>query len=63
MRMMQTNFVGVINVTNAVLPHMRNRREGSVVFIGSRSAFRNQIEVRVSICPCLVFISRRGSTV
>jgi NAD(P)-dependent dehydrogenase (short-subunit alcohol dehydrogenase family) len=44
MHMMQTNFVGVINVTNAVLPHMRNRREGSVVFIGSRSAFRNQIQ-------------------
>ncbi|KAF8268959.1 hypothetical protein EI94DRAFT_1726520 [Lactarius quietus] len=40
-----TNFVGVMNVTNAVLPHMRSRREGSVVFIGSRSAFRNQIEV------------------
>jgi len=44
MHMMQTNFVGVINVTNAVLPHMRGRREGSVVFIGSRTAFRNQIE-------------------
>ncbi|KAH9067866.1 NAD-P-binding protein [Lactarius vividus] len=44
MRMMQTNFVGVLNVTNAILPHMRSRREGSVVFMGSRSAFRNQIE-------------------
>ncbi|KAI9441389.1 NAD-P-binding protein [Lactarius indigo] len=45
MRMMQTNFVGVLNVTNATLPHMRSRREGSVVFMGSRSAFRNRIEV------------------
>ncbi|KAH9072910.1 NAD-P-binding protein [Lactarius deliciosus] len=45
MHMMQTNFVGVLNVTNAVLPHMRSRREGSIVFMGSRSAFRNQIEV------------------
>ncbi|KAH9050252.1 NAD-P-binding protein [Lactarius hengduanensis] len=44
MHMMQTNFVGVLNVTNAVLPHMRSRREGSIVFMGSRSAFRNQIE-------------------
>jgi NADP-dependent 3-hydroxy acid dehydrogenase YdfG len=44
-RVMQTNFVGVLNVTNAVLPHMRNRREGLIVCIGSRSAFRNQMTV------------------
>jgi NADP-dependent 3-hydroxy acid dehydrogenase YdfG len=62
MQMMQTNFVGVLNVTNAVLPHMRNRCEGSVVFIGSRSAFRNQIPVRVFLCPLLVFISWPGLT-
>lgn len=58
MHMMQTNFVGVINVTNAVLPHMRGRREGSVVFIGSRSAFRNQKQVRLSLNLRLIFISR-----
>ncbi|KAI0258844.1 hypothetical protein BC834DRAFT_909230 [Gloeopeniophorella convolvens] len=43
MRDMQTNFVGPMNVTNAVLPHMRSRREGTVVFVGSRSAYRNQM--------------------
>ncbi|KAI0259360.1 NAD-P-binding protein [Gloeopeniophorella convolvens] len=43
MRDMQTNFVGPVNVTNAVLPHMRSRREGTVVFVGSRSAYRNQM--------------------
>lgn len=63
MQMMQTNFIGVINVTNAVLPHMRNRREGSVVFIGSRSAYRNQIHVRIFLCPLLIFISRPGLTI
>ena len=63
MRMMQTNFVGTVNVTNAVLPHMRSRHKGSIVFIGSRSAFRNQITVRVFLYPCLVFVSCRGSTV
>ncbi|KAI0254592.1 NAD(P)-binding protein [Lactifluus subvellereus] len=42
-RVMRTNFVGVLNVTNAVLPHMRNRREGLIVFIGSRSAFRTEM--------------------
>ncbi|EPT00835.1 NAD-binding protein [Fomitopsis schrenkii] len=35
----QTNVMGVINVTNAVLPHMRARRSGTIVMIGSRSAW------------------------
>jgi len=43
MNVMNTNFFGAVNVTNAILPHMRDRREGCVVFIGSRSVFRNQI--------------------
>ena len=47
MNVMNTNFFGAVNVTNAVLPHMRDRREGCVVFIGSRSVFRNQKMVRV----------------
>lgn len=47
MNVMNTNFFGAVNVTNAILPHMRDRREGCVVFIGSRSVFRNQITVRV----------------
>ena len=47
MDVMNTNFFGAVNVTNAVLPHMRDRREGCVVFIGSRSTFRNQKIVRV----------------
>nr|VWO94541.1 ATP-dependent RNA helicase CshA (EC [Ganoderma boninense] len=36
----QTNLFGVLNVTNAVLPHMRERRAGTVVILGSRSAWR-----------------------
>ncbi|OBZ70280.1 putative oxidoreductase YusZ [Grifola frondosa] len=36
----QTNIFGVLNVTNAILPHMRERRAGTVVIIGSRSAWR-----------------------
>ncbi|KAA1472753.1 NAD-P-binding protein [Dentipellis sp. KUC8613] len=39
---LQTNLFGVINVTNAILPHMRERRDGTVVIIGSRSAWRNE---------------------
>ncbi|KAI0729024.1 hypothetical protein C8Q72DRAFT_884693 [Fomitopsis betulina] len=32
----QVNFFGLINVTNAVLPYMRQQRSGTVVFMGSR---------------------------
>jgi len=43
MRDMKTNFVGPMNVTNAILPHMRMRHDGIIVFIGSRSAYRSQM--------------------
>ncbi|VDC00544.1 unnamed protein product [Peniophora sp. CBMAI 1063] len=37
---METNFFGVVKCTNAILPHMRARREGTIVIVGSRSAFK-----------------------
>ncbi|KAH9841081.1 uncharacterized protein C8Q71DRAFT_438143 [Rhodofomes roseus] len=36
MTQFQTNFFGLINVTNAVLPYMRQRRSGTLVVMGSR---------------------------
>lgn len=42
------NVYGVVNVTNAVLPYMRDRRSGIVVITGSRVAYRNEVLVRVS---------------
>lgn len=45
MRDMKTNFVGPMNITNAILPHMRMRRDGTIVFVGSRSAYRSQMVV------------------
>lgn len=39
---MKINLFGVMNVTNAVLPYMRARREGTILIVGSRSAWRNE---------------------
>ena len=52
MRDMKTNFVGPMNVTNAILPHMRTRRDGSIIFIGSRSAYRTQMVVSAFLLLC-----------
>ncbi|KAF8510246.1 hypothetical protein JB92DRAFT_2941172 [Gautieria morchelliformis] len=35
----KTNIYGVVNVTNAFLPNMRDRRSGTVVIVGSRSGW------------------------
>ncbi|KAI1080025.1 NAD(P)-binding protein [Whalleya microplaca] len=35
----ETNVFGVLKVTRAALPHMRERRTGTLVFIGSRSGW------------------------
>ncbi|KIJ56035.1 hypothetical protein M422DRAFT_23474 [Sphaerobolus stellatus SS14] len=46
--MFKTNLYGPINVTNAFLPHMRERRDGTVVFVGSRSGWRTEMPVTVA---------------
>jgi len=35
------SFFGTINVTNALLPHMRAQRSGTVIVVGSRAPFKN----------------------
>jgi hypothetical protein len=52
-----------MNVTNAVLPHMRLRRDGTIVVIGSRSAFRSQMAVRTFLHCTPRFVSESGDHV
>ncbi|CCM04640.1 uncharacterized protein FIBRA_06824 [Fibroporia radiculosa] len=40
---LQMNLVGTLNVTNAVLPSMRERRDGTVIFLGSRSVWKPEV--------------------
>ncbi|KAI0328782.1 NAD-P-binding protein [Cubamyces sp. BRFM 1775] len=42
MKVMTVNYGGTVNVTNAVLPHMRERRSGIVLIYGSRTGYRNE---------------------
>lgn len=42
-RQFHSNVFGVLDVTNATLPYMRERKCGTIVIIGSRSAWRPEI--------------------
>ncbi|KAG1823222.1 hypothetical protein EV424DRAFT_1346402 [Suillus variegatus] len=43
-RQFRPNVCGVLDVTNAALPYMRERKSGTVVIIGSRSAWRPEVK-------------------
>ncbi|KAG1894361.1 uncharacterized protein F5891DRAFT_1256111 [Suillus fuscotomentosus] len=43
-RQFRPNVLGVLDVTNAALPYMRERKSGTVVIIGSRSAWRPEVK-------------------
>jgi NADP-dependent 3-hydroxy acid dehydrogenase YdfG len=45
----EVNFFGVVKVINAFLPHMRSRRDGTIVIIGSRSVYFNEFPVRQTL--------------
>jgi NAD(P)-dependent dehydrogenase (short-subunit alcohol dehydrogenase family) len=42
-RQFRPNVFGVLDVTNAALPYMRERKSGTIVIIGSRSAWRSEV--------------------
>ena len=44
-RMFDTNVFGLMDVTTAALPYLRKSKDGRMVVIGSRSAWRPEIPV------------------
>lgn len=45
MKAFNVHVFGTMNVTYAMLPHMRKRQSGTVVIIGSKCAFNNEYDV------------------
>jgi len=43
LQQLPANLFGPINVTNAFLPHMRTRKSGTILFVGSRTAWHDRI--------------------
>lgn len=43
------NFFATINVTVAFLPHMRERKSGTIVLMGSRHAWKSQFPVSTAL--------------
>lgn len=52
MQQFQTNVFGVLNVTNAVLPHMRECQSGTVVIVGSRTGWHAACPVSLAHLYC-----------
>lgn len=57
--MFDLNLFGLIDVTNAALPHLRARRSGTVVHIGSRSSWNSEVPVSSATAPAPLRASER----
>jgi NADP-dependent 3-hydroxy acid dehydrogenase YdfG len=47
-RVYDTNVFGLMDVTTAALPYLRKSKDGRMVVVGSRSAWRTEIPVRLN---------------
>ncbi|KZV68866.1 NAD(P)-binding protein [Peniophora sp. CONT] len=61
-RVMATNFFGVVKCSNAVLPHMRARKAGTVVIVGSRSAYKTEVMGAGAYCASKAAVHAYGET-
>jgi NAD(P)-dependent dehydrogenase (short-subunit alcohol dehydrogenase family) len=48
----RTNVIGMLDVTNAALPHLRASKSAVVVIVGSRSAYRTERAVSTRLNSC-----------
>ncbi|KAI0262610.1 NAD-P-binding protein [Gloeopeniophorella convolvens] len=56
------NFLGVVNVTTAFLPYLREQGGGTVVIVGSRSAYRNEFAATVGYSASKAAVHSYGET-
>ncbi|KDQ52234.1 hypothetical protein JAAARDRAFT_485595 [Jaapia argillacea MUCL 33604] len=57
-----TNVFSALDVTNAVLPHMRPRKSGTIVMIGSRSSWNPEVPGSGAYCASKAALRAIGET-
>ncbi|TCD62926.1 hypothetical protein EIP91_006224 [Steccherinum ochraceum] len=46
MHQVNVNVCGLLDISSAVLPHMRARKSGTIVLVGSRSSWESEVPIR-----------------
>ena len=54
-RVFDTNVFGLMDVTTAALPYLRKSKDGRMVVVGSRSAWRTEIPVSAILISQLIY--------
>ena len=52
-RLMQVNYLGSVYPTRCVVPHMKSKKDGRIVFVASQVA---QVEICMYVCTVCMFV-------